>query len=581
MNRFDFPPSVLYCTDPGQVNRLTAEEIRRLKGTDLGNLLRAHPRLENSLVLEVFLRLPPCELYPFEDRGLTVSKGLRGKELWVYTGQVNNTRRRHGLGILVNRDGSIYHGFFQDGDFGGFGRMVSQKGILYEGNWDGQFLKKQAKIVCPGSAKTYEGQVLENRPHGEGKFKWPEGHFYEGLFERGQREGCGTALWPDGTVYTGEFANDRIHGTGNYKGADGEEYEGQWLHSKPHGKGLHSYAGNKYTGQFVSGERSGYGEMKWADGRVYNGFWEFGKYEGRGTEETVDGELRTGIWSNGLLQREQKKRGTEVPFLNREMHEGSRMRLVRQMTDARFAHSKAILHLNDFAEIQTETELRKILQVHGKLGSFDYNMCLFLGRLQEQWVRYDSGVVYKGELSNGMKPHGVGVLITPSEMYQGGWVDGIKQGYGREITRQGNHYTGYWKNGRKAGFGIEIYPKTNAIYIGNWERNRFSGFGRLLYDNEFYMGYWEKNQQVGEGILKLESGDVYEGNFSTGTYNGMGRLTTRDGKIKEGEWESGKLMHQHRRNRSMVSIRPKGLSAVLRNNAQEGEQVFENLVLPK
>lgn len=138
MDKFDFPSSVLNSVDSERVERLTNEEIKQLKGTDLGNLLREHPKLENSLVLEVFLRLPPYQLHPFESHDLVVKKGLKGKELWVYTGQVNKARHRHGLGVLVNRDGSVYHGFFQDGDFGGFGRFINQKGVLYEGNWDAQ-----------------------------------------------------------------------------------------------------------------------------------------------------------------------------------------------------------------------------------------------------------------------------------------------------------------------------------------------------------------------------------------------------------------------------------------------------------
>jgi hypothetical protein len=39
-------------------------------------------------------------------------------------------------------------------------------------------------------------------------------------------------VWPDGKEYTGDFLEDKRHGNGKFRWKDGREYEGSWVKGK-------------------------------------------------------------------------------------------------------------------------------------------------------------------------------------------------------------------------------------------------------------------------------------------------------------------------------------------------------------
>lgn len=44
---------------------------------------------------------------------------------------------------------------------------------------------------------------------------WPDGASYEGDYVEGKKHGTGRFTWADGSTYTGEFQENNIEGTGN------------------------------------------------------------------------------------------------------------------------------------------------------------------------------------------------------------------------------------------------------------------------------------------------------------------------------------------------------------------------------
>lgn len=54
----------------------------------------------------------------------------------------------------------------------------------------------------------YEGEWLNNKIHGQGKYVWADGRVYFGSWEENKMHGYGQLLWPDGRQYDGEFVND-------------------------------------------------------------------------------------------------------------------------------------------------------------------------------------------------------------------------------------------------------------------------------------------------------------------------------------------------------------------------------------
>jgi hypothetical protein len=86
--------------------------------------------------------------------------------------------------------------------------------------------KAQAKdqLVATPSVWKYEGECNSQCvPHGSGKLSGIDslGSFtYTGQFSNGQRSGVGLIQWSSGQVYEGQWLNDKPHGMGSERRSD-------------------------------------------------------------------------------------------------------------------------------------------------------------------------------------------------------------------------------------------------------------------------------------------------------------------------------------------------------------------------
>ncbi|CAN0081679.1 unnamed protein product, partial [Ectocarpus sp. 12 AP-2014] len=94
------------------------------------------------------------------------------------------------------------------------------------------------RLTSPGG-EVYEGDLLDEKRHGVGEYRYADGTVYSGEWHRGQRQGFGTLISPTGAVYEGEFDHDLIHGEGLWSWTDGSSYAGQTKHGVREGKGLY------------------------------------------------------------------------------------------------------------------------------------------------------------------------------------------------------------------------------------------------------------------------------------------------------------------------------------------------------
>jgi len=82
--------------------------------------------------------------------------------------------------------------------------------------------------------------------------------------------GKGKITNSNGTSYEGEIVNGRPHGKGIFTYPDGDKYEGDFVDGLPHGKGIFTYPdGDKYEGDYVNGLPDGKGELTKSDGSSY------------------------------------------------------------------------------------------------------------------------------------------------------------------------------------------------------------------------------------------------------------------------------------------------------------------------
>lgn len=116
--------------------------------------------------------------YEYEDDSFTLSNyeiiGLSNKQ--SYQGQTNEEGHPHGLGALVQADGGLYEGQFENGVREGQGRLIHASGDYYEGEW------------------------VNGKAEGTGTFTTIDGQVYEGDWEADRKHGHGLEIWADGTT---------------------------------------------------------------------------------------------------------------------------------------------------------------------------------------------------------------------------------------------------------------------------------------------------------------------------------------------------------------------------------------------
>jgi hypothetical protein len=128
---------------------------------------------------------------------------------------------------------------------------------------------------------TYEGQFLDGKKHGRGRYVEACGNIYEGPYLHDKMHGeHGTCTYANGNVYSGSFEQNKRHGAGRYVLASGDVYDGEWVDNKKHG-----------TGTLTS-----------ASGEVYAGEWALNQKHGRGTSTAPGGASHHGVWRHGVLE---------------------------------------------------------------------------------------------------------------------------------------------------------------------------------------------------------------------------------------------------------------------------------------
>ena len=97
-------------------------------------------------------------------------------------------------------------------------------------------------------------------------------------------------------------------------------------------------------------------------------------------------------------------------------------------------------------------------------------------------TEYPSGEIYEGYYVDGLR-EGSGVYAYPNgDKYEGEWLKNLKHGIGRmNIVAEGEFY-GRYENGKKHGEGVFTYKKTKDIYSGSWRYGKKHGKGTYIFD---------------------------------------------------------------------------------------------------
>jgi hypothetical protein len=105
----------------------------------------------------------------------------------------------------------------------------AQKAIPAEFSLEKNSIYGKREGTLRGVRYVYEGDLMGEIYHGQGKLTYANGLSYQGGFKDGQYEGKGLLIYPNGDRYEGEFHQGKRHGQGILITADGKRQVGQFI----------------------------------------------------------------------------------------------------------------------------------------------------------------------------------------------------------------------------------------------------------------------------------------------------------------------------------------------------------------
>ena len=98
-------------------------------------------------------------------------------------------------------------------------------------------------------------------------------------------------------------------------------------------------------------------------------------------------------------------------------------------------------------------------------------------------------------------------------------------------------YTGEWKGDGPSGQGIMTLD-SGDVFEGEWADGVLNGEGTGTWTSgNTYEGEFKENKRDGQGVFTFANGDVYEGEFKENKREGTGTMTYANGDVWEGTWK--------------------------------------------
>ena len=157
----------------------------------------------------------------------------------------------------------------------------------------------------------------------------------------------------------------------------------------------------------------------------------------------------------------------------------------------------------------------------------------------------EDGNIYVGNLKYGLFD-GNGTLSSADNkyLYNGEWKCGLKHGMGQLITEK-IKYSGKFENDQFSGTKGILCDEKGNIYEGDFLNGKFQGYGHYKMSNgDNYIGEFKNGLFDGNGQLTDKNGNVFNGNFIKGQKDGYGLIITKEGQKIEGKYKNGIFFKQ-------------------------------------
>ena len=289
----------------------------------------------------------------------------------------------------------------------------------------------------------------------------------------------------------------------------GDKYEGEIKDNKPNGKGIYySITGEIKEGIFKDGLLNGKGKMTLNNGFFIEGDFINNELNGFGKTVNINGEIYEGEFKNGIREGKGK-----LILSNEDRFEGN------------------------FIKGKFEG-YGKFIKKNGEIYEGEFIEGIPNGKGHK---KYKNGIEYDGNFKNGIE-NGYGIKkFGDGEIYEGEFLDGVKSGKGKHIFKDGQKYEGDFLEDHYNGNGIYLWPD-GLKYVGEFKDDKVEGKGTLIYPNgDKYEGYFIDGKYNGFGIENKIDGSKYEGEFKNDEYEGHGIKIFPSGEKYEGEFHKGNL----------------------------------------
>jgi len=319
------------------------------------------------------------------------------------------------------------------------------------------------------------------------------------MFEAGytvEREGRGAMRYGNGD-YAGELQEGRPEGRGVWGSFGGTVYEGEWKAGVREGRGVYRHAdGNVYDGEWKTDKREGRGVERYADGTVYEGEWKADEREGRGVMRFASGDVYEGEYEADMPQGRGAMQYVNGDTYDGEWKAGKRdgrgvYRYADGSADTAFYKQEAKVGEGLYLTATTATRLRDGKGVALISLEEARRTVKRLGLPLPSPFPTTDGTVYEGDRYELNHEHAAEVSNT--KKCKGGAMQGEYEGE-------------YNAAGEREGRGVMRFADGD-IYEGEWKAGWFEGHGVYRHANGGVDAvFFKQSAPVGEAVRWMADG---------------------------------------------------------------------------
>ncbi len=446
-------------------------------------------------------------------------------------------------GKIVSPDGAIREGDFVENKLVR-GKITSSLGDVLEGVfkdgklWNGEQIKKEGRV----RKLWVEGMLTkesDRKPNAERLVTAPVEQSTTGIAESVLPVAVPAQFTnKKGAVFDGVYLNqDKKHGKGQIKYPDGSVYEGEWLKDKKHGAGrLTSAAGEVFEGVFEKDAPvSGKGVLPLKDGGKYEGELVQGKRHGLAKITNKEDVTKEVEYVQG---KKVKKSPALISVATRNSHHAGESK--NAANDVSQSTSSAPRLDRTGIAVVVPSVSSEMTGPAAVLPLSPPPVPLLTAKFTNK-----KGAVFEGVFLYKTKKHGKGQITYPDgSVYEGEWLIDKRHGAGRLTSAAGEVFEGVFeKDAPVSGKGV-LPLKDGGKYEGELVQGKRHGQGKITFTGgRFLEGEFRDGQFcAGNVSIAFKDGSVYEGQFLNDKKHGQGRVTYTGGTVWEGNWEAGELV---------------------------------------